>query len=147
MKELATGRPGAGNEREKPNEPPCLVRVYGGYRAIEEVLNSIKEEIYRYNEVASRRGYYLKPVHKVYKRDAAGRVRVFEYYGRYWWRKGDGKLIYAGTSKPRGLPDPPENPLEGFSVVREGEDVIVPCELYDRFSDVFKGYRAERVSA
>ncbi|MFP3171662.1 hypothetical protein [Acidilobus sp. 7A] len=142
--EPATRRPER-DEREKPSEPQCRVRVYGGYSAILTVLSYVKEAIYRYNEVASRKGYYLKPVHKVYKR-LNGVVRVYEYYGRYWWRKGERRLIYAGHERPRGLPEPPSNPLEGLSVIREGEDIIIDCSLYDDFSWLFKGLRSERVA-
>lgn len=142
--EPATRRPG-GDEREKPMEPPCRVRVYGGYGPISRVLNDIKEAIYSYNVIASSRGYYLKPVHKVYKR-VGGLTRVYEYYGRYWWRKGDSRLIYAGSVKPRGLPEPPPNPLDGLSVIREDNDIIVDCGTYERFKELFKGLRAERVS-
>lgn len=141
--EPATRRPGW-DEREKPMEPPCRVRVYKGYESIRRALDDIKEAIYAYNVVASSRGYYLKPVHKVYKR-VGELTRVYEYYGRYWWRKGDSKLIYAGRVKPRGLPEPPQNPLEGLSVIREGDDVIIDCETYERFRDLFKGLLAERV--
>jgi len=92
---------------------------------------------------ASKRGYYLKPVHKVY-RTTGGLRRIYEYYGRYWWRKGDGKLIYAGAKKPGGLPQPPLNPLEGLSVIREGDDVIIRCDVYERFKWVFEGLAVER---
>jgi hypothetical protein len=143
--EPATRRPAGGDEREKPSEPQCRVRVYGGYSAIYSVLSEVKEKLYVYNELASRRGYYLKPVHKVYKR-VNGVTRVYEYYGRYWWRKGEGKLIYAGSVKPKGLPEPPENPLEGLSIIREGDDIIVDCSLYDRYSWLFRGLRSERVA-
>ncbi|MGC9210482.1 MAG: hypothetical protein ACP5FT_04385 [Acidilobus sp.] len=142
MRGPATRRP-ARDEREKPNEPPCMIRVIGGYSAIQSILSDVKEEIYKYNAIASRRGYYLKPVHKVYK-VVNGVRRVYEYYGRYWWRRGEGKLIYAGTSRPRGLPEPPLNPLEGLSVIREGEDVIIRCDVYERFKWAFEGLRTER---
>ncbi|MGC9071528.1 MAG: hypothetical protein ACP5HK_02370 [Acidilobus sp.] len=142
MREPATRRP-SWDEREKPNEPPCMVRVMGGYSAIVTALSDVKEEIYRYNVIASRRGYYLKPVHKVYKATGGAR-RVYEYYGRYWWRKGNGRLIYAGTSRPPGLPEPPLNPLEGLSLIREGDDVIVRCDVYEKFKWAFSGLRTER---
>ncbi len=143
MKELATGRL-EGDEREKPNEPPCMIRVQRGYRAIKEVLDKVKEEIYRYNSLASGRGYYLKPVHMSY-RTVNGVRRVYEYYGRYWWRRGEDKLIYVGTRRPPGLPEPPVNPLEGLSLIREGEDVILRCDVYERFRWAFGGLPTERV--
>ena len=143
MKELATGRL-EGDEREKPNEPPCMVRVLRGYEAIRAVLEGVKEEIYRYNSLASRRGYYLKPVHKAYK-TVNGVRRVYEYYGRYWWRKGDSRLIYVGTRRPPGLPEPPVNVLDGLSLIREGDDVILRCDVYERFKWVFQGLPTERV--
>lgn len=134
-----------GNEQEKPNEPPCLIKVYGGYKALSAALEPVKNAIYEYNSIISRRGYYLKPVHMVYRRGPGG-TKIYEYYGRYWWRKGEKRLIYAGSLKPRGLPDPPPNPLEGLSIIREGEDVVMPCHLYDRFRQLFGDLRSERVS-
>ncbi len=127
----------------------CRIRIYRGGVVIDSILDSIKEEVYRYNTIISRTGYYLKPVHKVYKRKSDGTVKIYEYYGRYWWRfkrdNGRKRLVYAGKEKPRGLPDPPEIPLEGLSVIREDNDIIVDCRDYDRYRHVFKGLAAERV--
>ena len=131
---------------EEPNEPPnpCTVRVLDGYRALEPLLDRIKRAVYKYNSVAAKYGYYLKPVHRVYKR-VGDRVRVFEYYGRYWWRIEGGRkkrLVYAGSNKPAGVPQPPRIPLLGLAIAREGDDVILDCETYARLSSVFKGYKA-----
>jgi hypothetical protein len=123
-----------------------MVRVVGGYAALEKVLVELKKAIYKYNSVVSRLGYYLKPVHKVYRRGIEGRVKVFEYYGRYWWRvargpRGRRRLIYVGTEPPAGAPKPPKTPLLGIAIAREGDDVILDCDTYKRLSGVFKGYR------
>ena len=145
---------GGGCEKEEPKEPlapeECLVRVYGGYKRLREWLDTIKPVIYEYNEVVKPLGYYLKPVHKVYYRSGEGKVRVYEYYGRYWWRVvwrgGKRRLVYAGRVKPRGLPDPPPMELEGLRViVEDGDDVVIECSLFDRVKSVFKGLRVERV--
>ncbi len=143
-----------GCEKEEPNEPSapssCFVRVYGGYRRLREWLDSLKPALYEYNEAIKSLGYYLKPVHKVYYRDSSGRLRVYEYYGRYWWKIAkDGKrrrLIYAGRVKPRGLPEPPPLELEGVRViVEEGEDVVIECSLFERVKRIFEGLRVERL--
>ncbi|MCE4599791.1 MAG: hypothetical protein F7C81_06305 [Desulfurococcales archaeon] len=130
------------------SESECRIRVYGGGKAIDSVLDSIKEEVYRYNTLISKTGYYLKPVHKVYKRRSDGSIKVYEYYGRYWWRfkeaRGGKRLVYAGKEKPKGLPSPPRIPLEGLSVIREDGDVIVDCRDYNKYIEVFKGLKAER---
>jgi hypothetical protein len=137
---------------EEPIEPPygweCRLRVVGGARALDPILADLKRVFYEYNRVIRGTGYYLKPVHKVYKR-VGGLVRVYEYYGRYWWRltRRGGRLryVYSGTIKPRGVPvDPPSNPLEGLSLIREGGDVIVRCSDFDRFARVFEGYPVVR---
>ncbi|MCE4623413.1 MAG: hypothetical protein F7B11_01515 [Caldisphaeraceae archaeon] len=135
-----------GDDLEKPKEPlsECRIRVIGGYGDIVGLLDSVKEEIYRYNVLASKKGYYLKPVHKVYKPKGKSGKAIYEYYGRYWWKKLRGRLIYSGTTKPRILPNPPENPLEGLSIVREGEDVILDCFVYERYRWIFKDKKVVR---
>ena len=37
------------------------------------------------------------------------------------------------------------NPLEGLSVIREGDDVIIRCDVYEKFKWVFEGLVVERV--
>ncbi|MMZ65447.1 hypothetical protein D1872_278520 [compost metagenome] len=139
--------PARGGEKEEPNEPPsdCRIIVYGGRRALDLLADLVKEPFYEYNSKISRTGYYLKPVHKVYKRLPDGRTRIYEYYGRYWWRKKGKKLVYAGRVKPRVIrEDPPEHPLEGLSIIVEGDDVIMDCRDYERFQEHFRGLRVER---
>ncbi len=122
----------------------CRLIVYGGARRLEEVLDRVKEKVYEYNTIAGRHGYYLKPVHKVYRRTSQG-VKVYEYYGRYYWRRAGNRLVYAGTVKPRGLPDPEPLGIEGLSVIRvNDEDIVVDCTVYDRFKTLFQGLKAER---
>ncbi len=134
-----------GNEREEPNEPPpreeCMIRVYGGYARLREWLDTIKPLIYEYNSAIRHTGYYLKPVHKVYYKRAQGETRIYEYYGRYWWKiiskGGKRRLVYAGRFKPSGVPEPPKIELEGLRVVVEGDDVIIECDVYDKVKRFF----------
>ncbi len=138
--------PCRGGEKEEPNEPPsssdCRVRVIGGASRLAAIVDEIKGPFYKYNTLISATGYYLKPVHKVYKRTSQGIVRVYEYYGRYWWRKKNGRMVYAGREKPRRVPlDPPPHPLEGLSIIVEEGDVIMSCRDYERFRAYFQGLR------
>ncbi|MCX8165448.1 MAG: hypothetical protein N3D79_02515 [Acidilobaceae archaeon] len=123
---------------EEPIEPPCWVRVLKGGRALDEVLAEVKVRFYEYNRAVRGTRYYLKPVHKVYKH-VGGARRTYEYYGRYWYRVEGRRFRYVGTETPRGLPDPPKNPLAGLSVIREEDDLIIRCELYDKFRQFFVG--------
>jgi len=74
---------------EEPIEPPppeeCRLRIVGGARTLDVILADLKESFYEYNRSIGSTGYYLKPVHKVYKY-VGGSRRIYEYYGRYWWR-------------------------------------------------------------
>jgi hypothetical protein len=128
------------------------VRVKGGWRAIEQLLEDYKSRIYKYNSTISKTGFYLKPVHVVVKSTSAGK-RKYIYIGRYWWKISyvgrQGKTsrirwVYVGTEKPReliGYPDPPPHPLVGLSLAVEGDDVILDESMYRRFSWLFKGYQ------
>jgi hypothetical protein len=134
---------------EEPKEPrECKVRILGGLKVIEEILDSVKRRVYEYNSLISQYGYYLKPVHKVYKTLSDGRKRIYEYYGRYWWRleRRRGRLvwIYVGNVKPKGLPEFPPHELEGLSIIREGDDVVINCEVYDKFKELFSGLPVEK---
>jgi hypothetical protein len=134
-----------GNDLEKPNEPHgCKIIVYDGYLDIISLLNDIKENIYKYNAEISQKGYYLKPVHKVYKIKNGKNKVIYEYYGRYWWKKLGKKMIYSGTTKPKWLPSPPDNPLDGLSVIKDGKNVIIDCFIYDKFKWIFKDRKTER---
>ncbi|MDM7274882.1 MAG: hypothetical protein P3X22_001995 [Thermoprotei archaeon] len=132
---------------EEPVEPfksECRVRVFDGAKVLDRVLGDLKMAIYEYNSRIKYTGFYLKPVHKVYK-SPGGVRRVYEYYGRYWWRitrkGGKVRFEYVGASKPAKVEEPPDNPLEGLVVVREGEDVIVECSVYERFKTFFEGLK------
>ncbi len=93
------------------------------YYEFQRILDEYKLKLYRYNRSIRRLGYYLKPVHIVYKR-SLGRVVKYVYYGRYWYRleyvgkKGRTsriKWVYVGREKPLPeIPNPPEHPLEGL---------------------------------
>ena len=149
--------PYGGCEQEEPKEPPraphtyeeCFVRVYGGYRRLRDWIDSLKPVIYSYNESIKDKGFYLKPVHKVYYTMPTGERRIYEYSGRYWWklgsRNGRRVLSYAGKTRPRGLPEPPKIELEGVRVIVEGDDVIIECDLYDRVKSFFEGLKTVRV--
>lgn len=138
---------------EEPIEPPglsedCYLRVVGGARILNAILADLKKVLYEYNRLVKSSGYYLKPVHKVYK-ESRGLKRVYEYYGRYWWRLerrgGRVRYVYSGTVKPREVSlEPPSNPLEGLVVIREGEDVIVKCSDFEKFSGIFRGFKVVR---
>ncbi|MCS7111644.1 MAG: hypothetical protein N3D82_03020 [Ignisphaera sp.] len=74
-----------------------------------------REKLYEYNSTIKNTGYYLKPFHITTKKWRGG-VKVYHYYGRYWYRltlQGSKlKWCYIGSRKPHeGLPDPPINPL------------------------------------
>ena len=139
--------PVRGEEKEEPNEPPpddCKVRVIGGRIVLWRIASEVKSVFYEYNSLISRTGYYLKPVHKVYKRTSDGRRRIYEYYGRYWWRRKGKRLVYAGTEKPRRVRvDPPRHPLEGLSIIVEDDDVIISCADYEKFKGFFEGLPVE----
>ncbi len=141
--------PARGGEKEEPNEPPsadCKVIVYNGRRIIINLLDELKNPFYEYNSKISSTGYYLKPVHKVYKTLGDGRRRIYEYYGRYWWRRVGKRFVYAGVSKPRAVKEPPPpNPLDGLSIIVEGEDIILSCRDYEKFYEYFKGYKIEKI--
>jgi hypothetical protein len=135
---------------EEPTEPPrCFVRVREGAVAAEALSMRARSAVYSYNLSIRNTGYYLKPVHYVYKRSSTGRVRVYEYYGRYWWRLenrgGRVRWRYVGRSKPPGLPEPPSTGLEGLRIIREGDDIIVDCWVVERFPELFRGLMVERV--
>jgi len=135
---------------EEPTEPPpCQVRIRGGVSIADKLASIAKEAVYTYNTKIRGTGYYLKPVHYVYKRTGDGRVKVYEYYGRYWWMltrsRGRVRWRYAGTRKPLNLPEPPRTGLEGLRIIRDGDDIIVDCWVIERFSEFFKGYRVERM--
>jgi len=138
---------GGMGRKSRWSRPDCRLRVIGGAIVLDLIIENVKREIYYYNSRISGSGYYLKPVHKVYRKSNGVR-RIYEYYGRYWWslRREGGRLkwIYVGSTTPRGLPSPPKHPLEGLSVIREGDDVIVDCSIYDRFKTLFDGFRVER---
>lgn len=97
------------------------LRVDG--REVEARARELLEPIYEYNR--SLRGlFYLKPVHIVYRRGTGGLVKVYFYYGRYWYRveyagkrgnRSELRWIYLGRERPPGAPPPPPNPLEGLS--------------------------------
>ena len=135
---------------------PRRLRVIGGLRAVEAIIEEYKRMIYQYNSLIAGTGYYLKPMHIVTRRTESGYKRYI-YIGRYWWKvsyagkKGKTsriRWIYIGRDKPPELqnyPDPPRHPIEGLRFVAEGEDIILDERTYQRFSWLFKGYRVEPV--
>ncbi len=130
-----------------------LYRVIGARRHFERLVEKYKVEIYRYNEFIKNTGYYLKPVHMVYKRDRDGRLRVYRYVAKYWWRifyigrRGKTsriKWIYVGSRMPYHpdlmLNPPPPSPFEGIGYAVEGEDVLLTDEAYRRVKSLLKGF-------
>ncbi|MCE4624329.1 MAG: hypothetical protein F7C35_00485 [Desulfurococcales archaeon] len=147
----ATSRARRGGEKEEPNEPqpeplPVLtivpdvsgyVRIINGKTALETVEIRVKEPYYHYNSMISSYGYFIKPVHKVYK-VKQGRRLVYVYYGRYWFRRGEkGRAVYAGSTKPSFIPfEPPSNPLEGVTIIIDGPDLLVSSTDVDKIIGV-----------
>jgi len=93
------------------------------YHRLQGILEEYKTRLYEYNKLVSTYGYYLKPLHIVYKKTSNGTVK-YVYYGRYWYKivyagkrnkTSIVKWIYIGREKPLPkLPDPPHHPLEGI---------------------------------
>ncbi|GAB6148666.1 hypothetical protein [Stetteria hydrogenophila] len=130
----------------------CRVRLVDGLDAFRAAVEELLATVYSYNARLRGTGYYLKPLHRVYKRDPeTGALVVYEYYGRYWWRleRRGGRLRwrYAGREPPPGVPEPPRHPLEGMAAKIEGSDVELECRWYEELarSGLLRGVRVERV--
>ena len=122
-----------------PGRTRKSLRIKGGYTLIMSIFSPYRKRIYKYNEEIKDSGYYLKPIHVVY-RLLEGRKLKYVYFGRYWYRvyktreKERTKLrwIYVGRDKPDPhLPEPPINPLEGLAVVVDGEDILVDKKTFE----------------
>lgn len=125
----------------------CTIVVKNGLKRVKKVLENYLLKLYEYNSKIKHTGYYLKPVHIV-TRWREGIKRTYYYYGRYWWRleyrgkRGKTSLIrwvYVGREKPKDLPEPPRNPLEGLRFYVVGDDVYMPCSMFRKFKWVFEG--------
>ncbi len=102
------------------------------YSLLNKLVEDYKRQLYTYNAMIRRYGFYLKPYHVVVKHSRDKKIKYI-YYGRYWYRivymgkKGSTsriKWVYVGSEKPSPeLPDPPHNPLEGL-VLRIDEEGI-----------------------
>jgi len=129
-------------EQEEPTErSPRLqssscekIRLEGPVTRLLLELGYYKAEIYGYNDRIKDTGYYLKPVHYVYKRTTTGRI-VFHYYGRYWLKKQGKRIVYIGQTKPPGLPNPPRSRWEGFTLIEVDGEYFMEPEQYRRFED------------
>ncbi|MCE4628497.1 MAG: hypothetical protein F7C34_05070 [Desulfurococcales archaeon] len=154
MTRPATSGARKGSEKEEPREPPPTlenknifyvvnepggyVRILGGAVLLGRIEGVIKEPFYHYNSLISNYGYYVKPVHKVYKRRSGAKI-VYVYYGRYWFRRMGSRLIYAGSEKPFWIPyEPPENPVDGVTLIMEGTDLLVNKEGLSKLLSVAK---------
>ncbi|BCU67233.1 hypothetical protein HS7_06700 [Sulfolobales archaeon HS-7] len=89
----------------------------------QEIIQAIKKAVYDYNSKIRGSGYYLKPIHMVYKKG-----KVYIYIGRYWYRITKKnrvlKWTYLGKSKPIiELPEPPSIP-EGV-IIKEGDNYLL----------------------
>ena len=92
------------------------------YNLLNSLIEKYKNELYAYNTLIKKYGFYLKPYHIVVKYSRDKKIKYI-YYGRYWYRlkyigkRGSTskvKWVYIGSEKPiNSLPDPPHNPLEG----------------------------------
>ncbi len=126
------------------------VRVVGGRKVLKKIMEDFLHELYRYNSIVKRYGYYLKPYHMVTYRSSSN-VKRYYYYGRYWYKvrytgkKGKTSLVkweYVGRTKPlQQLPDPPKHPLENTVFLVEGDDVLLRDEDYLRLKEYFRGLR------
>jgi len=117
-----------------------FVHVLKGYELVLRLYDPYRRRIYEYNTMIRPTGYYLKPIHVVYK--ALGYVKLrYVYFGRYWYRlhkthssssKYKVKWIYVGRDKPDPhLPDPPLNPFEGLRMIAINDDIVVTREVFE----------------
>lgn len=134
------------------------LRIYGGYRLVMELYSPYRARIYEYNSTIRESGYYLKPLHIVYK-IVHGRKLKYVYFGRYWYRvykvPGEGELkkersrikwLYVGRDKPDPhLPDPPINPLEGIAVIVDGEDILVDERTFEALAKISVAVKGENI--
>ncbi|OYT61046.1 MAG: hypothetical protein B6U75_00135 [Desulfurococcales archaeon ex4484_217_1] len=120
------------------------VRIIDGYRRILAVQREYVEELKEYNNLVKKFGFYLKPTHVV-----SVKGKKYIYHGRYWWKityvrehgKTKVKWKYVGKDVPRGLPQPPRNPLKGLNYMREGNDVILNLDSFSKFKHIFYGLK------
>ena len=134
------------------------LRIYDGYRLVMELYSPYRTRIYKYNSTIRESGYYLKPLHIVYK-VVQGRKLKYIYFGRYWYRvykapaegkqkkaKSRIKWLYIGRDKPDPhLPDPPINPLEGIAVIVDGNDVLVDERTFEALTKISKAVLGENL--
>uniref|UniRef100_A0A7J3ZLP8 Uncharacterized protein n=1 Tax=Fervidicoccus fontis TaxID=683846 RepID=A0A7J3ZLP8_9CREN len=125
------------------------IKVRVDEKKLREAIRSYLQDIYKYNRRIGG-NYYLKPVHIVYKRGPEGEIKEYRYYGRYWYAveyygKSRGKSVikwlYLGRNKPRGVPPPPKNPLEGlryYTIRGEPRYLYVDSKTLERFSWFFE---------
>ncbi len=116
--------------------------IKNGYKVLMEIYAPYRARIYAYNSMIKDSGYYLKPIHLVYKKLRNQRVKYI-YFGRYWYRlvrKGSTvKWIYVGKDKPDPhLPDPPLSPFEGLSIIVDGTDIIVDEKTFNILNELSK---------
>jgi hypothetical protein len=125
------------------------IRVRDGYELVMNIYAHYRSRIYDYNTRIRESGYYLKPVHMVYK-EVEGRRVKYVYFGRYWYRiyktKSEGrariKWIYVGRDKPEPeLPEPPINPLEGIAVIVDGNDILIDARTLEALSQLAKALK------
>jgi len=118
------------------------VIIRDGYKLLMEIYAPYRERIYAYNSRIRDSGYYLKPIHIVYK-NVNNRRYKYLYFGRYWYRvikKGKRvKWVYIGREKPDPhLPDPPLSPFEGISIIVDNNDVIVDELTFKVINEISK---------
>ena len=124
--------------------------VKKGYKVLMEMYSPYRERIYAYNSRIKDSGYYLKPIHVVYKNVNNRRLKYL-YFGRYWYRvfKGGKKVkwVYIGKEKPDPhLPDPPISPFEGISIVVENDDLILDERTYNIVNELARRLLRKSIS-
>ena len=122
-----------------------MLRILGGKRLLNEILNEYLKEIYEYNSKLPK-GVVLKPFHYV---NSKGRKYV--YLGRYFYKYetigGKVRWRYIGKEVPKDFPPPPPNPLEGVRFEVDGDYLILSERDLERnplLKDILKKRFGER---
>mgnify|MGYP001773147853 CR=1 FL=1 len=115
-------------------------------KLLTEIADLYKLELYSYNTLVKKYGFYLKPVHIVTKKNSGG-VKVYHYYGKYWYKviygKGKLKWLYVSKEKPlQNMPDPPLNPFTIIKVKNERNTACLYLEKVYSLDEVYR-YLAE----
>ncbi len=118
-------------------------------RFINILIDIYKQNLYEYNNIVKKYGYYLKPIHIVTKKKGLNN-KTYIYYGRYWYKlHSNGSKIrwtYIGLTKPlRELPDPPINPLT-FITISLDQDLKICMYIDEKHRDVLRNLISNTVN-